>query len=111
MAVQRARSYGPLRLRLGLCGARYAFGAIDHLVQQLEGHDAQWRRWFAAHGRAPHEVSYDDLAADPPGTIGAVLRALGLPDDRVPAPATQRQGDGRSREWADRYRSERESAA
>jgi LPS sulfotransferase NodH len=91
--------------------ARYAFAAIDHLVHQLEDHDAQWRRWFAVHGWAPHAVSYDELAADPPRTVGAVLRALGLPDDHVPAPATERQGDGRSRAWADRYRSEREAAA
>jgi LPS sulfotransferase NodH len=90
--------------------ARYAFAGVDHLVAQLEEHDAAWRAWFAAAGRTPHEVSYDALAADPPATVGAVLRFLGLPDDDVPAPATERQGDGRSQEWADRYRSERGSA-
>jgi LPS sulfotransferase NodH len=91
--------------------ARYSFGGIDHLVAQLEDHDAAWRTWFAATGRVPYEVSYDALAADPAGVVGDVLRFVGLPGDDVPAPATERQGDARSREWAERYRAEREAAA
>ncbi|WCB95224.1 Trehalose 2-sulfotransferase [Baekduia alba] len=91
--------------------ARYSFAGIDHLVAQLEDHDAAWRTWFAASGRTPHEVSYDDLAADPAGVVGGVLRFLGLPDDDVPAPATERQGNARSAAWADRYRGEREAVA
>jgi LPS sulfotransferase NodH len=91
--------------------ARYSFAGIDHLVAQLEDHDAAWRAWFAQTGRTPHTVVYDDLAADPPGVVGGVLRFLGLPDDDLPAPATERQGDARSLEWADRYRTEREAAA
>jgi len=91
--------------------AQYAFGGIDHLVHQLEDHDARWRRWFADHDRVAHEVSYDDLAADLPGTIAGVLDALGLPSADVPAPATSSQSDARSREWAERYRADRRSAA
>ncbi len=91
--------------------ARYAFAGVDHLVGQLTEQDAAWRDWFAATGREPHTVSYDTLAADPAATVGEVLRVLGLPDDDVPAPATERQGDARSAEWADRYRREREAAA
>jgi LPS sulfotransferase NodH len=90
--------------------AQYAFAGIDHLVGQLEEHDAAWRGWLTATGRTVHELSYDDLAADPPGAVAAVLRYLGLPDDDVPAPATERQGDERSRAWADRYRAERDAA-
>jgi LPS sulfotransferase NodH len=91
--------------------ARYSFAGIDHLVAQLEEHDAAWRAWFASTGRTPDEVSYDDLATDPAGTIAGVLRALRLPDDDVPAPATERQGDARSVAWADRYRAERQAVA
>lgn len=91
--------------------AQYSFAGIDHLVRQLEEHDAAWRAWFAATGRTPHEVSYDALAADPRGTIAGVLETLGLPSDDVPAPATRRQGGGRSKAWADRYRAERRDAA
>jgi LPS sulfotransferase NodH len=91
--------------------ARYAFAGIDHLVAQLAEHDERWRRWFEAMGRSPLEVRYDALAADPPGTVAAVLEGLGLPADGVPAPATRRQGDGASREWAERYRVERAAVA
>jgi LPS sulfotransferase NodH len=91
--------------------AQYSFAGVDHLVRQLEDHDAAWRTWFAASGRTPHEVSYDDLAADPGGVVGRVLRFLGLPDDDVPAPATERQGNARSAEWAERYRADRKALA
>jgi LPS sulfotransferase NodH len=91
--------------------AGYAFAGVDHLVHQLEEQDAAWRDWFAATGRAPHTVSFDALAADPTQAIGDVLRYLGLPDGDVPSPATERQGDARSAEWADRYRQEREVVA
>lgn len=85
---------------------QYSFAGIDHLVTQLSGQDAQWRQWFAASGRGPLEVSFDSLAADTQGTVGAVLKKIGLADVKVPAAATQRQGDGRSQEWAERYRTE-----
>lgn len=90
--------------------AVYAFAGIDHLVAQLEADEAAWRAWFARTGRTPHEVRYDDLAADPRGVVAGVLRALGLPDDDVPAPATERQGDARSAQWAERYRAEKAAA-
>jgi LPS sulfotransferase NodH len=91
--------------------ARYAFAGIDHLVALLEGHEAAWRRWFAEHGHTPHVVAYDDLAADPRATVSGALRALGLPADDVPPPATRRQGDERSQDWAARFRAERDAAA
>jgi trehalose 2-sulfotransferase len=87
--------------------ASYAFAGIDHLVGQLEEQDDAWRAWFAEHGRDPFVVSYDALAADVGGVIASVLRHLGLPDDAVPPAATRRQGDGRSQDWAERYRRER----
>jgi trehalose 2-sulfotransferase len=91
--------------------ARYAFAGVDHLVAQLEEQDAGWRAWLAATGREAHAVAFDDLAADPAQAIAGVLRHLGLPVDDVPAPATERQGDARSAEWADRFRREREAVA
>lgn len=91
--------------------AQYAFAAIHHLVAQLEEEDAAWRAWLAATGRTALAVDYDRLARDVTGTVGRVLRALGLPDEGVPEPAMRRQGDARSDAWADRYRSERGSGA
>jgi LPS sulfotransferase NodH len=91
--------------------ARYSFAGIDHLVAQLEAHDRAWLDWLATTGRSAHVVSFDALAADPQGEIGGVLDALGLAGADVPAPATQRQGDGRSQEWAERFRAERQAVA
>jgi trehalose 2-sulfotransferase len=84
----------------------YEFAGIDHLRRQIEDDEAAWQRWFADGGRPVYEVSYDDLAADPQGTATAVLEALGLPADGVPAPDMERQRDERSAEWAERYRAE-----
>jgi LPS sulfotransferase NodH len=96
--------------RSGAQGAReradYVFEGIDHLRRQLEEHDAAWRRWFARHGEPVYEVSYDDLAQDPPGTAAAALEALGLPSTHIPMPEMRRQGDAVSAEWAERYRAE-----
>jgi LPS sulfotransferase NodH len=86
--------------------AAYVFAGIDHLRRQLEAHDDAWRRWFAASGRDVLAISYDELGADPRGTAQRVLNALGLPADGVPEPGIRRQGDDRSRAWAERYRDE-----
>ena len=89
----------------------YVFSGIDHLRHRLEEDDAAWRRWFAATGRTVHEVRYDELSADPRGTVERVLGALGLPDGEVPQPDMLRQSDERSAAGARRYRAERRSAA
>lgn len=91
----------------GAAQARYAFAGIDHLVGQLTEQDAAWRAWFAQTGRRPLEIAYDELAADVPGTVARILQALGLAAQDVPEPATERQADARSEEWAERYRAER----
>jgi trehalose 2-sulfotransferase len=91
--------------------AEYRFAAIDHLVVQLEQDEAAWQRWFRAARVRPLHVPYEQLSADPCGTVAGVLRFLGLPADDVPAPALRHQRDARSRAWARRYRLERRVAA
>ncbi|HEU4975959.1 MAG TPA: Stf0 family sulfotransferase [Baekduia sp.] len=87
--------------------ARYAFAAIDHLVAQLQEQETAWGAWLRATALRSLELTYDELAGDAPEAVGRVLRALGLPADHVPAPATRRQGDARSAAWAARYRRDR----
>lgn len=48
----------------------------DVLVQ----HRKLWRDYFARSGATPLEIRYEDLAADPPGTVNRVLAFLGLPE-------------------------------
>ena len=88
----------------------YSFAAIDHLVGLLEADDAAWRAWFAAAGLDPMVVPYDDLEADPEGTVRAVLGALGLDARDVAVPGLRRQADERSAQWTAHYRAERQPA-
>jgi LPS sulfotransferase NodH len=39
---------------------------IGRLVATIERSEADWTVWFAAHSIAPCEVTYEELAADPP---------------------------------------------
>jgi LPS sulfotransferase NodH len=86
---------------------RYDFAAIDHLVQLLRDHDAQWERWFAERGIEPLTFRYRDIASDPIESVRRVLEHLGIDD----APATfgprlERQADERNELWVERYNEE-----
>ncbi len=79
-------------------------GAIEHLARLLDDEDAAWERFFGEAGVEPVRVVYEDLTADPQGTIARVLEALDLP---VPAgagtrTALARQADELSEDWAAR---------
>ncbi len=88
--------------------AQYSYAAIDHLVAQLEAHDAAWRNWFAQHAAsAPLELSYEQVGADPRAAVQQVLRFAGLPAAAVADPPLRPQRDDRSQEWAARYASEK----
>ena len=60
----------------------------------------------AQRGLVPHEVSYEDLAADPVGVTRGVLDVLGL---KLPATGTitvrhRRQADDLNADWIARFR-------
>ena len=84
--------------------------AIEHLAATLEADDAAWRAWFGAEPLDPVVVPYDDLEADPAGTVGSVLAGLGLDARDVRVPGLRRQADERSAQWAAHYRAERRAA-
>jgi trehalose 2-sulfotransferase len=84
----------------------YAFAAIDHLVRMLDAHEAGWLRWFSSHGISPLQVSYEALAADPPGQLRRVLEFIGLPHALAAPPLMRGATDGRSALWAERYRAD-----
>src|SRR3954453_22602611 len=82
----------------------YSFGAIRHLVEQLDEHERAWDAWLA--GREPILVPYEELAAAPADTVSGVLAELGI-DARVPELARMRRQSGdRSRAWIERYAQE-----
>lgn len=64
----------------------------------------KWNAFFGDHGIVPIRVTYEQLVADYPGTVGRVLSDLGLAGVPVPPAELARQADDTSREWAARFR-------
>lgn len=74
--------------------------------------DRDWETWFAGQGIAPLRLTYEALSADPQGTLGHVLEALGVDPataDTV-TPDVAKLADATSREWAERLRTDLEFA-
>lgn len=77
-------------------------------VERLVGYERDWNAWFQREGIEPVRVDYDDLAADPLGTLRDLLDCLGR--DRSAAdgvvPEVKKLADRESHDWAARYRAE-----
>lgn len=57
-------------------------------------------------GVQPIRICYEDLLSDSVGVIHALLSEMGLPAesvDELAIPVIERQTDGVSREWRDRF--------
>lgn len=80
---------------------------IGRLVATIERSEADWTVWFASHGIVPCEVTYEELAADPPRTAQKVLDYLGLnvPPDRQLVVGHRRQADQLNADWITRFKS------
>lgn len=92
----------------------YDFAAIDHLVQLQTSHEEAWTAWLDAHDFPVYRVRYEELAEAPQQHVREVIEWLGVPggeEAHVPAPKMRKQSNGRSAEWADRYRAERDAKA
>lgn len=85
---------------------RYDEELIGRLVAAIEKFEADWTRWFATHSIVPHQVVYEELAADPLPTAHNVLDYLGLqvPPDRQLAIGHHRQADQVNADWTARFR-------
>jgi len=86
----------------------YDHARIARELAALDQADAAWNDWFAEQGIAPLRLAYEDLAADPAGTLARVCRALDLPppDPATVRPGTARLADATSQEWMQRFRAE-----
>jgi LPS sulfotransferase NodH len=80
---------------------------IGRLVATIERSEADWTVWFASHNIVPCEVTYEELAADPPRTAQEVLDYLGLnvPPDRQLVAGHRRQADQLNADWITRFKS------
>jgi len=82
---------------------------IGRLVATIERFESDWTVWFASQSIVPCEVTYEELAADPPGTAQRVLDHLGLdvPPDRRLVIGHRRQADRLNADWTARFESRR----
>lgn len=80
---------------------------IGRLVTTIERFEADWTVWFATHSIVPCEITYEELAADPPRTAQKVLDYLGLnvPPDRQLVVGHRRQADQLNADWIARFKS------
>ena len=88
--------------------ARHDAGQIAAARARIEAGAGFWRDWFARHDIAPLRIICADLAADPPGTLSRLLRALGLPVRAMTeaGPPTRRLADAVSEDWIARFRAQ-----
>ncbi len=88
--------------------ATFDFEFIDALVHLARVQTGCWRRWFAAQGITPYEVTYETLCDNVPGTTRGVLAFVGLKPDPErpigPPPELTKQADAVSADWIARYR-------
>ncbi len=80
---------------------------IGRLVATIERAEADWASWFTAQRIVPCEVTYEELAADPPRTAHRVLDHLGLrvPPGRNLVVGHRRQADHLNADWITRFAS------
>lgn len=81
---------------------------IGRLAETIDENEAGWKAWFEREGVTPHEIEYQDLAADPIGVTRGVLDFLGLelPADRTIVVRHRRQADDLNADWIARFRSD-----
>lgn len=80
--------------------------AIAHKEARLLENDASWRAYFEENCISPFTIYYEDLIANYPKTIAAILKWLGVYDaDTITVPETRlkRQSNALNEEWVTRY--------
>jgi len=84
----------------------YDFDAVKGCVEMLTDYDRKWEQWFRLEAIDPLRISYDELSADPKGTLRHVLRRLGLDGAAADGikPGVKKLADGTSQDWMARYR-------
>ncbi|MDQ6782695.1 MAG: Stf0 family sulfotransferase [Actinomycetota bacterium] len=88
-------------------------GQVEQLRLILLGHEQRWHELFSAAGVAPLELVYEDVVADPPKAVAAVLGHLGVaaPEERAqPKARLRRQADDLTERTVERYREWRRQA-
>jgi len=85
---------------------------VEQFRMMFVQQDQRWRELFQLAGVTPLEVAYEDLAADPAGTLATVLRFLGhdAPAPEAVGSRLRRQADAATERTVTRYRAWRAQA-
>lgn len=84
----------------------FHFEAIDHLVRQIEAHEAAWQQYFEMIGVQPLTIVYEELGAAYEATSFKILEYLAIPipeDLEFRERRMKKQADAISEEWVQRY--------
>lgn len=97
------RPYDPNTIR-----DRYDFAAIRHLLIESTLREAATQDFLKAGGLIPLTLVYEDLIADPEGTIRKVITYLGIADQpfTFSPPSLKKMADELTEEWVERFRKE-----
>lgn len=84
----------------------FHFEAVDHLVRQIEAHDAAWQQYFDVIGVQPLTIVYEELATAYEATSFKILAHLDIPIPEgleVQERRMKKQADSLSEEWVQQY--------
>ena len=85
---------------------QYDHEALQKQLTELTQFHNEWEDWFEAQGIEPHRITYDDLSANPQGSLAEILDLLGLDGSiakSVETP-TARLSDTINQQWASRFK-------
>lgn len=91
--------------------AQYDATAIKRHMATLSALDEAWERWFEREAIKPLRITYDAISKDPKRVLAQVLSALHLDPTKAQSVVTPtaKLADALSREWRERFESERRS--
>ncbi len=87
----------------------YDSSLIEFYHMEIEAHCLAWEAWFTANGIEPLRVRYEDLLADPVGTVRTAVQFLGLelPAGYEPRSRYSVQRDRLTEVWRERALADR----
>ena len=81
-------------------------GLIRHCLESATNAERTWQEFFTRNEIEPLAITYEDLCADYPGTVGRVLDFLHIRPPRgfsLGEPTTVRQADALTEDWIARF--------
>lgn len=89
----------------------FDFAALEKLVARFEHEEVAWKSWCLEQQIEPFAVTYEQLTEAYEETVAAVLQFVGARAAAVLPPERSRpQSDALNDEWAERYKTMRESS-